>query len=101
MKTNLKRIRLDLGYTQYSICEALKMNRVTYSNYELGRRPLPVPVAKSILKLAAEQGIEITLEDIYEEDEDTQKPKRGAPKRKLSPEKALREVAKILSSLNK
>jgi len=102
MKTNLKKIRLDIGFTQHALAEELNVMRGSYSNYETGKRPLPIEIALDLIQIVKKNtGRDITLNDIYVVKGHQEKPKRGGPKKKLSAEKALREMAKILSEHQK
>ncbi|MCI5145599.1 MAG: XRE family transcriptional regulator [Candidatus Electrothrix sp. AR3] len=48
-KTELKKIRLELGLSQYALAKYLKTPRTTYFNWEKGERRIP-----GILEVALE-----------------------------------------------
>ena len=49
LSQNLRKLREQNGYTQKEIAELLNCVQVTYSNYETGRRCIPI---QSLIKLA-------------------------------------------------
>lgn len=64
---NLRTIREDRGYTQKQIAEVLETTRQYYSDYENGKREIPIRV---YIRLAKFYGVSIDylagLEDIKE-----------------------------------
>jgi transcriptional regulator with XRE-family HTH domain len=60
MNEKIRYLREEKGVTQAQIADALKINRVTYTNYELGKRTPDVYMLK---KIADHLGI--TLDELF------------------------------------
>lgn len=63
---NLKSLRLKLNYTQDMLAKALNISRVTYTNYELGKR---TPDTKTLFLIADFFGVSIDFLLGYEKKE--------------------------------
>jgi transcriptional regulator with XRE-family HTH domain len=58
-------IRAQLQVTQAALAAGLGVSQATISNYERGHN-MPIEVAKRLIVFAAEQGVALTYNDIYE-----------------------------------
>ncbi|WAM36617.1 helix-turn-helix domain-containing protein [Caldicellulosiruptor acetigenus] len=56
----LREIRLSRGISQYALAKELGISRQRLSNYENGKRRLPVELAIHICRI-----LNVTLEEIY------------------------------------
>lgn len=65
MKLNekIKYLREEKGLTQAEVAIALAINRVTYTNYELGKRTPDVFMLKRIADF-----FDVTLDDLFKKD---------------------------------
>lgn len=60
MMNRLREIRISKGISQYALAKELGISQQRLSNYEKGKRKLPVEIAISICRI-----LNVTLEDIY------------------------------------
>lgn len=56
----LREIRISKGLSQYELAKKLGISQQRLSNYEKGKRKLPVELAIKICRI-----LNVTLEDIY------------------------------------
>ena len=63
----IKKIRNQIGITQEQMALELNIEQGAISNYENGCRRPTIKIAYAIKRFASENGIEVSLEDIYPE----------------------------------
>jgi len=66
MKTNnLKLIREQLGLSQAEFAAAIGVSQGNISHYDCQRQEVPPDVARRVICVAQERGIEVSFDDIY------------------------------------
>jgi len=63
----LSNLRNQLDMTQAELANALGQTQGSIGHYETGRYQMPVAVAKRLINLAAANGINLSLDQIYAE----------------------------------
>lgn len=61
---NLRAIRHRLGVTQQQLADGLGMTQANVSHYEAGQT-VPPTVARSVIAFAADRGLTLTYDDVY------------------------------------
>lgn len=65
MPTGIRAIRQKLGMTRKEFAQALKITQMSISNYENNIRYPAIGIGYKILNLAKENGLNVSLENIY------------------------------------
>lgn len=66
MDNEIKKIRLEMNLSQDKFSSCLKVSQSTLSHYEKGVRLPDIKIAKKIVKFALSQGIQTSLDKIYD-----------------------------------
>ena len=62
----LTSIRSRLSMTQSELANALGQTQGNIGHYEAERQQIPVYVAKKLIQVAADKGLKLSLDDIYQ-----------------------------------
>ena len=62
----LKQLRTQIGLKRRELADQLGKTESCISNYENGYRQIPVNTAMSIIKIASNHDVYLTLNDLYE-----------------------------------
>ncbi len=63
----MKILRAQLGMSQAKLAKALGVTTTTVSGWEVGRYMVSVKAAKKLIQLAAENNINLTMDELYSE----------------------------------
>lgn len=66
MKNNLKAIRERLGLSQAGLAESLGVSQGNISHCELQNQEVSPDMARKVVALARERGLDVSFDDIYD-----------------------------------